>query len=203
MMASVILVVGFMGMIQAVTIGSEMLATARRQTLAAQILNHEMEKLRLISWTSMPATATDVTVGIDCTFWPTWVGGRNYAVNEVVTYNGAWYRCTVASPANTLPTDTGFWTATTTALSTDIVNREGVVLSLERTTVDLIASEMKEISFTIEWTKGGTTTAAATATGTWLQRLSFQGSAPIARTYTRRSTTWFTKYGLNHAIQRS
>ena len=65
MMASVILVVGFMGMIQAITLGSEMLATARRQTLAAQILEHEIGKLRLAGWgtvsslTDVPATTYD------------------------------------------------------------------------------------------------------------------------------------------------
>ncbi|HRG56118.1 MAG TPA: hypothetical protein PLG56_08770, partial [Lacunisphaera sp.] len=55
MMAAVILVVGFMGMIQAITIGSEMLATAQRQNLAAQILDHEIGKLRLNSWSSISA----------------------------------------------------------------------------------------------------------------------------------------------------
>lgn len=50
MMAATILVVAFVGMIQAVTIGSEMMATARRQTLANQIITHEVEALRLKSW---------------------------------------------------------------------------------------------------------------------------------------------------------
>ncbi len=50
MMGSLILVVGMMGMIQAITICSEMIATARRQTLAAQIINHEIEKLRFLPW---------------------------------------------------------------------------------------------------------------------------------------------------------
>lgn len=58
MMAATILVVGFMGMIQAITIGSEMMATARRQSLAAQILEHEIGKLRLTAWGSLPAAGT-------------------------------------------------------------------------------------------------------------------------------------------------
>jgi len=49
-MASLILVVGFMGLIEAVTISSGMMDTARRQTLAAQILNHELERLRFKTW---------------------------------------------------------------------------------------------------------------------------------------------------------
>src|SRR3954462_1301399 len=67
MMAAAILVVGFMGMIQAITIGSEMLATARRQTLAAQIITFETEKLRLVSWSGMPAAGTS-TITIDSQF---------------------------------------------------------------------------------------------------------------------------------------
>ncbi len=65
MMAATILVVGFVGMIQAVTIGSEMLATARRQTVAAQIMTHELEALRLVDWatiTGYSASSTAVTV---------------------------------------------------------------------------------------------------------------------------------------------
>lgn len=60
-MASVILVVGFLGMIQAITIGSEMLATARRQNLAAQIITHEFEKLRLASWTAISAPLSNIS----------------------------------------------------------------------------------------------------------------------------------------------
>jgi len=58
MMAATILVVGFLGLIQAVTIGSEMLATARRQTLAAQIIGQEIETLRLTAWSSLPAAGS-------------------------------------------------------------------------------------------------------------------------------------------------
>jgi Tfp pilus assembly protein PilV len=156
MMASVILVVGFMGMIQAVTIGSEMLATARRQTLAAQILNHEMEKLRLTAWNNLPS-AGNATISLDTQF------------------NDALRGCGLTS--------------------SDI--------QLSRTTTDLISSELKEVTFTITWQKRGTTTAATTPTGSWLERLAFYRESPIARTYTRRTTSWFTKYGLNHAAQRS
>src|SRR5688572_9748327 len=66
MMASVILVVGFMGMITALTISSEMLATARRQTLAAQIITGEIDKIRLMTWTNLPAAGTStLTIGSD------------------------------------------------------------------------------------------------------------------------------------------
>jgi Tfp pilus assembly protein PilV len=159
MMASVILVVGFIGMIQAVTIGSEMLATARRQTLAAQILNHEMEKLRLTAWSSLSAL-TDYSA-------------TNYTALT--------------------PDDTTFDTA---------IAATGITFSLERD-VTTVTTDLVEVTLTLTWTKGGTTTAAVTPTGSWLDRLAFYRESPIARTYTRRSTSWFTKYGLNHAAQRS
>lgn len=69
MMAAVILVVGFIGMIQAITIGSEMLATARRQNLATQIINHELEKLRLVDFTTIDGYAAGpTTISIDSQF---------------------------------------------------------------------------------------------------------------------------------------
>lgn len=61
MMASLILVVGFMGMIQAVTVTSGMMDHARRQTLAAQIISHEIEKLRLDSWSNISTLAAGPT----------------------------------------------------------------------------------------------------------------------------------------------
>lgn len=70
MMASVILVVGFMGMITAITIGSEMLATARRQTLAAEIITTEINKLRLSSWANTPAAGGPTTLAISSHFTP-------------------------------------------------------------------------------------------------------------------------------------
>jgi Tfp pilus assembly protein PilV len=55
MMGSLVLVVGMMGMIQTVVICAELQSTARRQTLANQILLHEMEMLRLKTWSEMQA----------------------------------------------------------------------------------------------------------------------------------------------------
>ena len=45
-MASLILVVGFVGIIQAVTIGSQMIDTAQKQQVAVQIIDAEIERLR-------------------------------------------------------------------------------------------------------------------------------------------------------------
>jgi Tfp pilus assembly protein PilV len=61
MMATTILLVGFVGVIQAITIGSESVDTARKQYLAHQVITAEIEKLRGSAWTTLanlPASAT-------------------------------------------------------------------------------------------------------------------------------------------------
>jgi hypothetical protein len=65
MMATTILLVGFIGLIQALTIMSEALDTARKQQVAQQIVAAEIEKLRGKDWTTianLPASAA-ITVG--------------------------------------------------------------------------------------------------------------------------------------------
>jgi hypothetical protein len=145
-----------MGMIQAVTIGSEMLATAKRQALAQQILDHEMEKLRLSGWSTVS--------GLSST-------GASAYTSDLAALNSA-------------------------------IAASGVTFNLSRS-VATLTTDLVEVTFTVTWTKGGTTTAASTPTGSWLQQLSFYRESPVARTYTRKSTTWFGKYGLNQAAQRS
>lgn len=60
-MATAILGVGFIGIIQGVTIGSEVLDTSRKQQVAAQIVSAEIERLRAGSWSTianLPATGS-------------------------------------------------------------------------------------------------------------------------------------------------
>jgi prepilin-type N-terminal cleavage/methylation domain-containing protein len=61
MMASTILLVGFIGLMQSISIGSDSLDLARKQQVANQIISAEIEKLRGGSWTTianLPSTAT-------------------------------------------------------------------------------------------------------------------------------------------------
>jgi Tfp pilus assembly protein PilV len=65
MMATLVLMVGFIGLIEAVTVTTNTMEHARRQTLAAQILNHEIEELYLASWSTisgLPTTSTTLTI---------------------------------------------------------------------------------------------------------------------------------------------
>ena len=56
MMATVVTLVVLVGLIAAVTMGSEMLDVSRKQTVAAQILRNEVEQLHLKDWATVSAT---------------------------------------------------------------------------------------------------------------------------------------------------
>ncbi len=164
-MASVILVVGFIGMISAITTGSEMLATARRQNLAAQIISHELEKLRYVDFTTIDGYAAGPT---------------------------------------TLTIDTHFSSGITACgLTTDTSNTANPYITLDRSVSDVISGSLCQVTFTVTWQKSGTTTAATTVTGSWLEILSLKRNAPIQRTYVRKGVGFYGKYGLNLNVQRS
>ncbi len=55
-MGAAILVVGFIAVVQAVTTGTVMLDTARKQQIAQQIIDAEIENLRASSWTYLNST---------------------------------------------------------------------------------------------------------------------------------------------------
>jgi len=186
MMAAVILTVGFMGLIEAVTICSGMMDQARRQTLASQILTHEIESLRMVDWatiSSLPTTATPVGA--------TWDSGRNYLPGDSVTYNGGWYRCSAAHSGQD-PSNTGYWKGSpppyANTLSTSGV-AYGATYTLTRTVSDIVSGSLREATFTIQW-------VVATS------RRDGSGN-PVTFTYTRTNAAYFGKYGLNLTYQRS
>lgn len=150
MMASIVLVVGFIGMMQTILAGAEMLATARRQTLAAQILSHEVEMLRLRPWADIAALPSGLPVSIPLTI--------DSQFSAAVTAVGL----RASAP----------WQATDT-------------LKLTRTcTVPDPDTDLREVNFTLTWTMQPSGGAAA-------------------RTYTRKLSAYYGKYGLNLSYQRS
>jgi Tfp pilus assembly protein PilV len=167
MMGSLVLVVGLMGMIQAVIAGAEMLSTARRQTLAAQIINHEMEVLRFASWSTISGLATAETA------------------------------LTIDTQFDTAITSSGLIKGTATTLSYPTRT-----LVLTRTISDVVSGSVRQVTFTVKWTKGGTTAAASTPAGSWFTQLAFQRAEPIRRDYTRSITTYYGKNGLNQSYLR-
>lgn len=84
-MAAAVLTVGFMGLVEAVTICSGMMDEARRQTLATQILNNEIEKMRFYKWTDPQLQATVVQNPIDVTHYP------DSPFLDAITASGATY----------------------------------------------------------------------------------------------------------------
>ena len=189
-MAAVILVVGFVGMIEAVAISAKMMDSARQQTLATQIINHEIEKLRFKDWPTISGLPTASTaVAIDCAFWPAWSSATPYVANRVVAYNGAYYRCILAN-ANQAPPNVTYWTATTTPATTDIISTQGATFTLARTlTSPDPVTNIREVNFTVTW-------VVATS------RVDSGGSL-LTFTFRRSNSAWFGKYGLNLSYQRS
>ncbi len=187
MMAATILVVVFVGMIEATVIGSGMMDTARRQTLAAQILNHEIEALRLHSWTAISALPTAST-----TLGAAWNASTTYAVGDTVTSSGAWYRCTTANTGQTPTVGSAYWKLDTPPYAS-VMSTSGVALAatytLTRTTADIVSGSLREATFTITWV---VTTSRRDSGGTLL-----------TFTYTRTAPAYYGKYGLNLSNQRS
>jgi len=88
MMASLVLMVGFVGLIEAITVTANSQEHARRQTLAVQILNHEIEKLYLLSWGEISALpTTSANLAIDTRFNEARQAlGDNLTANTVVRF---------------------------------------------------------------------------------------------------------------------
>ena len=191
MMAATILALGFMGLIEAVGVTANMMDHARRQTLATQIINHEIEDLRVASWTTISALPTTSTaVIIEPQFWPIWNSTASYVANHVVAYNNAWYRCILVPTANQNPTNTTYWTSVTTGATTDILAFSGATYTLARTvTSPDPVTNIREVNFTV----------------TWVVKTSRRDGSnnPLSFTYTRSNSAWFGKYGLNLSYQRS
>ncbi len=176
-----------MGLIQAVTIGSEMLATARRQTLAAQILDQEIENLRFETWSTISAYAAGpTTITIDSRFRQAWNSSTTYAVGDVASSSNVWYTCTAAH-TNKSVTNASYWSRSTGAevgIMSDTDYAQGVKYVLTRSVTNVTgATNLREVTFTLTWT--------ATPSGL------------NARTYTRKKSAYFGKYGLNLTLQRS
>jgi prepilin-type N-terminal cleavage/methylation domain-containing protein len=67
MMAMAIVVVGIVGMMQAVTIGTELQDTTGKQQVAARLMETELERLRNGAWTTIANLPTTATINIGTT----------------------------------------------------------------------------------------------------------------------------------------
>lgn len=64
-MASAILLVGFVGLLQAVTISAQSLESARKQQAASQIIAGEIEQLRSRAWAAVANLPASASIRID------------------------------------------------------------------------------------------------------------------------------------------
>ncbi len=181
--ASLILVIGFIGMIRAMTFTSGLMDHARRQTVAAQILVHEIEQLRLRSWTEINALPAGPTV-------MEWSAIFTYQTGDLVSKDGAWYRSAAANAGNTPGSAPSFWIPYSGPVAGNGVS-DGARYRVSRTATTLApaAGSVREITFTVTWT------VASGRTDDY--------GAPVVFTYTRVNTAYFGKNGLNLTYQRS
>jgi len=176
-----------MGLIQAVTITSGMMDNARRQTLAAQILQHEIESLRYASWATISTLpTTPVAIGAD------WNGGTSYSLGDLVSFSGGWYRCIFANSGQT-PPSTAYWKSDPPPYANVLATTGvayGATYTLTRTVANVVSDgSLREATFSLTW-------VVATS------RRDGSGN-PVSFTYTRINSAYFGKYGLNLTYQRS
>ncbi len=201
-MATLILMVGFIGVIEGVTVAANTMDHGRRQLFATQILAHHTDELYLASWNTIsgwsrwaaasPVTADETGVAIDYQFWPPWSAGAAYQLNRVVTHNGAWYRCRAAH-TNQAPPNATYWTVVNSAAppsNNDIVTIYGATYTLVRTVTNPDpATDMREVNFTVRWTVN---TGRRKSDGT-----------PLIFNYQRSTSVRHGKYGLLLSYQQS
>lgn len=61
-MAATVLLFGIVGAMQAISVGSEMLDTARKQSIAAQLIEAELERIRSLPWDDSDSTADEACI---------------------------------------------------------------------------------------------------------------------------------------------
>jgi Tfp pilus assembly protein PilE len=221
--ASLVLVVGFIGMIRAMTFTAGLMDHARRQTVAAQILTNEIEQLRLESWATISLLPTSTTWAsgspyvkgaivsyqggwFSCvtahtssainlppqsTLWAadmTWRSSTAYQKADLVMSSGTWYRCLVANTGSTPTSSNANWaTYAGPIANTGIVN--GATYTVSRCATDPVSGSLREITVVVTWS---VTTSRRNADDT-----------PLVFYYSRVSSAFFGKNGLNLSYQRS
>lgn len=218
--AALILVVAFIGMIRALAFTSGLMDHARRQTIATQILTHELEQLRLRSWTEINALPTTTT----------WAAATAYAADAVVSYQGGVFRA-LESNTGRIPSQSNAWAASmayaaaTAYVVGDLVSYNGTwyrcIAATTAGTLPTVTANWSTYSGPIANTgisDGATFTVSRTATPlashamreititvSWsvVSGRRKADNTPLVFTYSRVNTVYFGKNGLNLTYQRS
>ena len=64
-MATAVVSLGLVGMIQALVSGTEMLDLAKKQTIASQVIHGQLELVHMRNWTQIGTLAASTTVNVD------------------------------------------------------------------------------------------------------------------------------------------
>ncbi|HEY4302152.1 MAG TPA: hypothetical protein VGM73_14855 [Candidatus Didemnitutus sp.] len=152
MMAAAILVVGFIGLIDAVTISSTMLDLAKKQQIAMQIMNGELGALQAENWTTVTNLA-----------------------------DGTTYTMTVDGTGNAGGSTSQF----------NLADNPGLLAVAKNFSCSLTSSYLRPSSPT----SSTVTFVKVTCTVTW--------TGITGKTYSRSSSAYFGKYGLNLSYQKS
>jgi Tfp pilus assembly protein PilV len=183
--AALVLVVAFIGMIRALAFSSSLMDHARRQTIATQILTHEIEQLRLRSWAEINALPTTASLTV-------WNAATAYVISDLVIYNGTWRQCIVANtgiaPTEDPDDPDSFWSTYSGPIA-DTGISDGATFTVSRTATPLSTHAMREVTFTVTWTVVSGRRKA--------------DNTPLIFTYSRVNTAYFGKNGLNLTYQRS
>ncbi len=107
LMAITILAVSFTAVIQAVTMGAEMIDTARKQQIAQQIIEGEISYLRLGDWSIIKnladGTAYTTTVDATGTLLSDATHFKQLASNPNLMLQAKGFGCQIVPPASTTP----------------------------------------------------------------------------------------------------
>ena len=90
MMAAAVMLAGVVGMIQVVASGSEMVDLSHKQTIATQIIQHQIGKLRATDWTtistySTSTTPTNITATLDASFQSAIASFQSFSCTRLVS----------------------------------------------------------------------------------------------------------------------
>jgi hypothetical protein len=179
MMATVVTLVAVVGLVQAVTIGAEMLDVSRKQTVAMQLIRNEIEGVHLKDWNSVKELAPPPIGHTPCT------GYFRISVNSAGT---GLSDATPATSPNAYPCAAQNAFALTNFTQSYIAPYTGNLYDDNRNLMSLAKGFSMEL--TVASVNGRTDFLSLTYTVTWT-------GGNRHRVYNRTGTTYYGKYGLN------
>jgi hypothetical protein len=99
-LAASVMLLGIVGMFQVIISGTEMIDVSRKQTIAAEIIHSEIDRLHLSDWTTVNAMAASSTIQID-----TLSSSSTFGYPELTTFQSVTKGFSVTRTITTVKTD--------------------------------------------------------------------------------------------------